>query len=75
MDKDTKMYLDLKLDPMSKKIDEISKKLDSFVTKENCQLIQKANSKKNFMNLSDRQFNVLVGAICSIIGAIFGINI
>jgi hypothetical protein len=27
------------------------------------------------MNLSDRQFNVLVGAICSIIGAIFGINI
>lgn len=75
MDKDTKMYLDLKLDPITDQIKEINKKLDSFVTKENCQLIQKANSKKNFMNLSDRQFNVLVGAICSIAGAMLGINI
>ena len=72
MDKDTKMYLDLKLDPISKQIEEINKKLDKFVTKERCDLI---HSKKNLLNLSDKQFNVLVGAICSILGAILGVNI
>lgn len=75
MDNEFKEYLDLKLDPIKKNIEDINKKIDKFVTKEYCKLTREANSKKNFMNMSDRQFNILVGAICSIIGAILGINI